>query len=100
VDDFCAMLGTVAGNLALSFCAQGGVFIAGGIVPHLRDYLPNSAFRSRFEVRGRMTEYLKAIPVFVILHDDPAFLGLRWLATRRHSDANDMNVIPKAPNTK
>ena len=32
-DMFCAMLGTVAGNLALTFCARGGVYIAGGIVP-------------------------------------------------------------------
>ena len=32
---FCAMLGTVAGNLALSLGAQGGVYIAGGIVPKL-----------------------------------------------------------------
>jgi glucokinase len=85
VDAFCAILGMVAGNLALSFCAQGGVFIAGGIVPHLRDYLPKSAFRSRFEGRGRMTDYLASIPVFIIVHDDPAFVGLRWLAARKHS---------------
>ena len=29
---FCALLGTVAGNLALTFSARGGVYIAGGIV--------------------------------------------------------------------
>jgi glucokinase len=85
VDAFCALLGMVAGNLALSFCAQGGVYIAGGVVPRLRDYLPNSEFRSRFEMKGRMTGYLVTIPVFVILHDDPAFVGLRWLAAQRHS---------------
>jgi glucokinase len=99
VDTFCALLGMVAGNLALSFCAQGGVFIAGGVVPHLRDYLPNSAFRLRFEVRGRMTKFLESIPVFVILHDDPAFLGLRWLAAQRHS-VPSTNLIPNAANPK
>jgi glucokinase len=83
VDTFCALLGMVAGNLALSFCARGGVFIAGGLVPHLRDYLPNSEFRSRFEGRGRMSEYLMAIPVFLILRDDPAFAGLQWLAAQK-----------------
>jgi glucokinase len=93
VDTFCALLGMVAGNLALSFCARGGVFIAGGVVPHLRDYLPNSEFRSRFEVRGRMTEYLMAIPVFLILRDDPAFVGLQWLAAHRaHFDAKRHEV--------
>jgi glucokinase len=83
VEMFCALLGVVAGNLALSFGAQGGVYIAGGIAPHLRDYLPRSQFRSRFEAKGRMTRYLEKIPVYLILHDDPAFVGLRSLAAQR-----------------
>ncbi len=83
VDTFCALLGVVAGNLALSFGAQGGVYIAGGIAPHLRDYLPRSQFRSRFEAKGRMTRYLERVPAYLILHDDPAFVGLRSLAAQR-----------------
>jgi glucokinase len=82
VDQFCAMLGEVAGNLALAFGAQGGVFIAGGIVPNIRDYLPRTQFRARFEAKGRLRGYLEPIPVFLILHDDPAFIGLRALAAR------------------
>jgi glucokinase len=80
---FCAMLGDVAGNFALSFGAQGGVFIAGGIAPRIRDYLARSQFRARFEAKGRMSRYVEAIPVYLILHDDPAFIGLRSLAARR-----------------
>jgi glucokinase len=80
LDAFCAMLGEVAGNFALSFGAQGGVFIAGGIISHLRDYLPRSQFRSRFEAKGRMSRYVASIPVYLVLHEDPAFLGLRSLA--------------------
>ena len=34
---FCAMLGTIAGNLALTVGARGGIYIAGGIVPKLGD---------------------------------------------------------------
>jgi len=83
VDTFCALLGSVAGNLALSFGAQGGVYIAGGITPHLRDYLPASQFRVRFEAKGRLTTYLEPIPTYLILHDDPAFVGLQWLALRQ-----------------
>jgi len=82
LDTFCAMLGDVAGNIALGFCAQGGVFIAGGIASHIRDYLPRSQFRPRFEAKGRLSEYLKTIPVYLILHADPAFIGLRSLAAR------------------
>ena len=49
---FCAMLGTVAGNLALTLGARGGVFIAGGIVPRLGRYFADSPFRARFEAKG------------------------------------------------
>jgi len=82
LDAFCGMLGDVAGNFALSFGAQGGVFIAGGIVSHIRDNLPRSQFRARFDAKGRMRRYVEAIPVYLILHDNPAFIGLRSLAVQ------------------
>jgi glucokinase len=82
VDTFCAILGDVAGNFALGFGAQGGVFLAGGIVAHLRDYLPQSRFRERFDAKGRMRGYVEAIPAYVILCEDPTFIGLRALAAQ------------------
>jgi glucokinase len=72
---FCGMLGTAAGNLALTLGAQGGVYIAGGIVPKLGSRLADSEFRERFEAKGRMRPYLAAIPTYVITHRLPAFLG-------------------------
>src|SRR3954471_13332640 len=72
---FCAMLGTVSGNLALTLGAQGGVYIAGGIVPRLGSRLAESAFRERLEAKGRMRPYLASIPTYVITHPLPAFLG-------------------------
>jgi glucokinase len=77
------MLGDFAGNFALSFGAEGGVFIAGGIASHIHDYLPRSQFRARFDAKGRMRRYVEAIPGYLILHDDPAFIGLRSLALQR-----------------
>jgi glucokinase len=82
LDFFCATLGTIAGNVALSFGARGGVYIAGGIVPRFADYLARSEFRTRFEAKGRMRPYLTAIPTYVIIHADPAFMGLETLAER------------------
>lgn len=79
VDIFCAMLGMVAGNLALTLGARGGVYIAGGIVPKLGAAFANSPFRRRFEDKGRFRPYLAAIPSFVITHSNPAFLGLGHL---------------------
>lgn len=83
LETFCAMLGTVAGDLALTFGARGGVYIAGGIVPRFTGYFAGSRFRERFEAKGRFQDYLAAIPVRVITHPDPAFVGLIALAERQ-----------------
>ena len=53
LDMFCAMLGGFAGNVALTYGARGGVYIAGGIAPRILDYLIDSEFRRRFEQKGR-----------------------------------------------
>ncbi len=81
LDLFCAFLGTVAGNMALTYGARGGVFIAGGIVPQMCDYIANSEFRVRFEGKGRLRHFLEPIPVHVIMDTDAPFLGLRALAS-------------------
>jgi glucokinase len=72
---FCAMLGTMAGNLALTLGARGGIYIGGGIVPRLGERFAESRFRARFEAKGRFSQYLAAIPTYVVTHPLPAFLG-------------------------
>lgn len=72
---FCAFLGTVAGNLALTLGARGGVYIGGGIVPRLGDWFDGSSFRERFEAKGRFREYLEGIPTWVILAESPGLRG-------------------------
>ena len=73
---FCAMLGSVAGNLALTLGAHGGVYIAGGIPVKILDYFKTSEFRARFEAKGRRREYMQSIPTYVITANNFAFLGL------------------------
>jgi len=80
LEAFCAFLGSAAGNAALTLGARGGVFIAGGIVPRFIDFLRQSAFRERFEAKGRMASYLAQIPTAVVIHPFPAFVGLARLA--------------------
>src|SRR5580704_3455657 len=80
---FCAMLGTVAGNLALTLGAKGGVYIAGGIIPRLGARFAASPFRERFEAKGRFRDYLAAIPTFVVTHNLPAFLGCTTALAQR-----------------
>ncbi|MFT7558748.1 MAG: glucokinase [Flavobacteriales bacterium] len=77
---FCAFLGTVSGNLALTYGALGGVYIAGGIVPRLIDFLKDSDFAERFSNKGIMSHYVKDIPVELISFDQTAYLGAAgWL---------------------
>lgn len=75
VEAFCGMLGTVAGNLAVTLGAQGGIYIGGGIVPRLGARFAASSFRSRFEQKGRFVNYLTQVPTWVITAEYPAFLG-------------------------
>jgi glucokinase len=83
VDMFCAMLGAVAGDLALMFRARGGVYIAGGIAPRVVDLLARSEFHARFVAKGRFQPYLESVPVAVIVNPDATFVGLRSLAQAR-----------------
>jgi len=82
LDRFCALLGTVAGDLALTTGALGGVYIAGGIVPRFGRYLAKSPFRARFEAKGRFKSYLHRIPVHVVTAEQPALRGLSRLLSQ------------------
>lgn len=75
LDRFAAILGSTAGDLALSFGARGGVFIAGGIAPRMAERLATGPFRQRFEAKGRMGDYVRAIPTQLVLHPYPAIFG-------------------------
>lgn len=80
LDLFCHFLGNVAGNLALTYGAGGGIYIAGGIVQKLGDYFKNSRFRESFVAKGRFRDYQERIPTFVITHPYPGLEGLKNIA--------------------
>ncbi len=75
VQMFCAQLGAVAGDLALTLGARGGVFVGGGIVTRMGEAFQRDAFVRRFEAKGRLSDYLRRIPVRRIDHPSPALLG-------------------------
>lgn len=76
LDTFFALLGGFAGDVALTIGARGGVFLAGGILPILIEPLKRSAFRTRFAAKGRFSDYLEAIPTYVITDPYPGLTGL------------------------
>jgi glucokinase len=77
---FCAFLGSIAGNVVLTFGARGGAYIAGGISPRISEFMARSEFRNRFEAKGRLRPYLEPVPTYVIVHPAAAFLGLKSLS--------------------
>lgn len=66
---FCRILGSTAGNLALTAGARGGVYIAGGIAPRIWRFLTASEFSARFEAKGRFSDYVRDIPVRLVTRE-------------------------------
>ena len=79
VDAFCAILGSVAGNVALTLGATGGMYIGGGIVPRLGPLFHASAFRNCFEGKGRLQPWLARIPTYLVTEPYPALRGVAAL---------------------
>ena len=71
---FCAVLGSVAGDCALSHGART-VAIAGGMVPRFVPFLRSSAFRERFLAKGRFADWLAPVTIQVVMHPHPGLLG-------------------------
>lgn len=78
VDAFCALLGGFSGNVALTLGARGGVYIGGGIVPRLGERFFQSAFRERFEAKGRYGDYLRVVPTALITDTWVALTGAAY----------------------
>lgn len=95
IECFCAMLGTVASNVAVTLGALGGVYIGGGIVPRLGDYFARSPFRARFEDKGRFSDYLARIPTFVIDAPYPAFVGVAAILAGHLDESTAIPPHPK-----
>ncbi|WP_241693335.1 glucokinase [Endozoicomonas acroporae] len=72
---FCELLGRAASNAALTTGAQGGVYIAGGIIPRFPEFFAQSDFRTSFDLNDKMADYLAAIPTSLIVHDNPGLTG-------------------------
>lgn len=72
---FCALMGGFAGNLALLYGARGGVYLTGGILPAMRDFLLKSRFVERFLDKGGARAYLERVPVKLLDHEQLGVIG-------------------------
>jgi glucokinase len=77
---FSALLGAAAGDLALTLGARGGIYLGGGLVPHLDELFDRALFLKSFAAKGRLSYFVEPIPTFLMLHQDPGLLGAAALA--------------------
>ncbi|CDG83624.1 glucokinase [Janthinobacterium agaricidamnosum] len=100
IECFCAILGSIAGNVAMTLGALGGIYIGGGIVPRLGPLFAQSQFRARFEQKGRLNDYLAQIPTYLIIAELPTFLGIAAILAqklkRAHSGAPMLETVRQA----
>lgn len=78
LEAFAGFLGSAAANLALTVGARGGVYISGGIAPLMLDFLVSSPLRRRFEEKGDLSDYVREIPLLIVLDTQPGLTGAMY----------------------
>jgi glucokinase len=86
-----SVYGAQAGNVALTVMATGGVYLGGGIAPKILPRLLDGEFMRAFTDKGRLSDVLERIPVWVILNELTALLG-----AARHAEATRSGPAPSA----
>ena len=75
LEQFCVWLGRIAGDNVLTTGAQGGVYIAGGIVPRFVEFFRQSGFSRSLRDKGCMSRYFDDLPVWVVTAEYPGLEG-------------------------
>ena len=75
VADFLDILAAFAGDVALMTGANRGVYLSGGILPRLLQFIDESRFLAHFRAKGRFYDFNKSIPLAIILADQPGLRG-------------------------
>ena len=80
LDLFVSVLGSHAGNLAISFLAYGGVYLGGGIPHKILPKLKEDIFINSFLNKGRMKAVVEKIPINIITNNLAALKGAAYVA--------------------
>ena len=86
LDLFLYYLAVATSQLALKSKALGGIYIGGGILPNLIDYVDAEKFYKTFTDAGRMEDMLKKISVKIVLNEKTALLGAAFCGAMSLSD--------------
>jgi glucokinase len=72
---FCGLLGSACGDFVLANGAYGGLYLAGGILPTMTDFLRKSTFSRRFAAKGKMKKHLSDVPLYLVCGDSIGLVG-------------------------
>ena len=82
LDIFLSILGAEAGNMALRTLSFGGVYLGGGIAPKILPKLEGNTFLQAFQNKGRFTDLMKSIPLYVVLNEQLPLIGAAGLLVK------------------
>jgi glucokinase len=87
VEIFCAILGTIAGDLVLTLGAWDGIYLAGGMVPPMLPWLRSGEFRRRFHDKGRFAGAMQRVPTLAVTYAYAGLLGAAATALTNSGNA-------------
>ena len=87
LDVFCGLLGSMIGDFAILYGPRGGIYLAGGVLPRIKDYLLQSDFHARFLDKGAMRPVLERVPLLLVEQGQLGVLGAAgWYLARHRED--------------
>ncbi|MDE0950235.1 MAG: glucokinase [Halioglobus sp.] len=75
LNTFCDLLGSAAGDYVLANGAYGGLYLAGGIIPGMVEFLAASHFVQRFQEKGNMQPHLNQVALYAITCETTGLIG-------------------------
>jgi len=75
IEWFVSLYGAEAGNLSLKLMCRGGLYVGGKIAVDFLEAIREGDFLRSFCDKGRFSQLLKTIPVYVVLNEEASLLG-------------------------
>jgi len=94
VGRFLGILGDFAGQAALSLGVTGGVFLTGRFVIEAKEMFEASAFRDRFEAKGRLSPVAQGLSTWALINPSSSLIGAADLL--RCPQLRTRDVAPRA----
>ncbi|KHL56274.1 glucokinase [Xanthomonas cannabis pv. cannabis] len=77
---FCGFMGSVVGDMMLLYGIRSGVYLAGGFLPQIADFIVASDFVARLLDKGTLRPALEQVPVRIVEHGQLGVIGAAsWL---------------------